>query len=248
MSTSQSERVVAGNNCVSTAAPQSTIMKKMGGADDADDVVFFWKIDQAFLHDVQKGHHIQRHRECREDTCYAPCKSCPAQEDGQKGFEFWSRSSKHMVVNGNFYKFVNNPKLMQMLMSTGNKVIAEASSLDNIWGIGFDANNAIMHKTHWGEKRLSKCLTEVRDMIRDMLSQISNHHPEDGYRHNHESFLLLLHFHGMDQTKGSRKKQPQDEENDYHLWELHEEGGPAFGRIAKALEFINHCVHVEIDS
>lgn len=43
---------------------------------------------------------------------------------------------------GNYLKFSQNPELREILLSTGSKMIVEASPSDKIWGIGFDAEHA----------------------------------------------------------------------------------------------------------
>ena len=47
----------------------------------------------------------------------------------------------HIVLTGNYYKFSQNKQLRQVLLSTGESILVEASPLDMIWGIGIDANN-----------------------------------------------------------------------------------------------------------
>jgi hypothetical protein len=57
-------------------------------------------------------------------------------------------------------------------MSTGTKMIVEASPIDGIWGIGFDSITAMTNRRLWGENRLGRCLMIVRDMIGDLQSRI----------------------------------------------------------------------------
>jgi ribA/ribD-fused uncharacterized protein len=167
---------------------------------DADNVVFFWKVDEAFgefsqwyrsgfecdEHQFSTAEQYMMYRKAiifndikSAEKILASPRARPAEYKrmGRKVSNFdldtWTSCSRHVVVNGNFHKFVNNTKLMQMLLSTGSKVIAEASPLNNIWGVGFDARNAMVHVDDWGENRLGKCLMVVRDMIVDILSQIS---------------------------------------------------------------------------
>ena len=45
----------------------------------------------------------------------------------------WHRSCDEMVERGNYLKFSQNPKLKEVLSSTGSKVIVEASPSDRIW-------------------------------------------------------------------------------------------------------------------
>ena len=86
----------------------------------------------------------------------------------------WISTSMSVVINANFCKFIQNDELMQMLMSTGEKVLVEASSTDRIWGIGFSATNAMRNKEVWGQNKLGECLMTVRSMISDTLSRMSS--------------------------------------------------------------------------
>lgn len=52
----------------------------------------------------------------------------------------WDMEKSQVVVNGNLHKFGQNPELRDFLLSTGDKVLVEASPYDKIWGIGLDAN------------------------------------------------------------------------------------------------------------
>ena len=42
----------------------------------------------------------------------------------------------------------------------------EASSSDRVWGIGFNAKQAMSNRESWGENRLGKALMEVRTQLR----------------------------------------------------------------------------------
>lgn len=53
----------------------------------------------------------------------------------------WDMKKSQVVVNGNLHKFGQNPKLRDFLLSTGDKVLVEASPYDKIWGIGLEAKN-----------------------------------------------------------------------------------------------------------
>ncbi len=77
----------------------------------------------------------------------------------------WNECKFEIVVNGNRCKFTQNPILMKQLLSTGDRIIVEASPYDKIWGIGLSASNAVstpMNK--WpGQNLLGKALMIVRD-------------------------------------------------------------------------------------
>jgi ribA/ribD-fused uncharacterized protein len=82
--------------------------------------------------------------------------------------ETWTKSRYEIVVKGNFYKFSQNEELKKFLLSTGDKIIVEASPVDFIWGIGLPADNQkVMNPTRWnGLNLLGFALMDVREKIR----------------------------------------------------------------------------------
>jgi ribA/ribD-fused uncharacterized protein len=83
------------------------------------------------------------------------------------GFDpkIWKTKREKIVYDGNLDKFMQNPKLEEILMSTKDKILVEASPYDRIWGIGFSEKNASKHKSEWGENLLGKALMDVREFI-----------------------------------------------------------------------------------
>jgi ribA/ribD-fused uncharacterized protein len=57
-----------------------------------------------------------------------------------RGFdgEIWARHRFDVVVRGTLAKFRQHPALRAYLLDTGGQVLAEASPVDYIWGIGFE--------------------------------------------------------------------------------------------------------------
>ncbi|MFD0725296.1 NADAR family protein [Lysobacter brunescens] len=51
----------------------------------------------------------------------------------------WSAHRFDLVVEGNLAKFSQHPDLRRFLLSTGDRVLVEASPVDPIWGIGLAA-------------------------------------------------------------------------------------------------------------
>lgn len=43
----------------------------------------------------------------------------------------------------------------------------QASPTDRIWGVGFGAADALEHRSDWGENRLGKAISRVRDRLRE---------------------------------------------------------------------------------
>lgn len=85
-----------------------------------------------------------------------------------KGFddEIWKELARDLSYIGIYQKFLQNEKIRNILISTGNKVLAEASPYDRRWGIGFYHNDAVPNKEKWGENWLGQILMKVRDDIR----------------------------------------------------------------------------------
>ena len=83
--------------------------------------------------------------------------------------EMWNEEKFHHVVFGNWAKFLSHDKLREFLLSTGDKVLVEASPYDKIWGIGLgitDPRN--QNPDNWlGENLLGFALMEVRDKIKN---------------------------------------------------------------------------------
>ena len=78
----------------------------------------------------------------------------------------WSNKCMHIVTKGCYYKFTQNPNLKQFLLATSDRILVEASSYDRVWGIGYNASDALkVDKVKWGQNLLGKCLMKVRDTI-----------------------------------------------------------------------------------
>ncbi|MDU6428474.1 MAG: NADAR family protein [Clostridium perfringens] len=84
--------------------------------------------------------------------------------------ELWNREKYEIVKSGNLAKFSQNENLKEFLLSTGDKIIVEASPYDSIWGIGMGAKDEnIEDPTAWkGENLLGFALMEVRDLLNTM--------------------------------------------------------------------------------
>ncbi|GKX52155.1 NADAR family protein [Budvicia aquatica] len=90
----------------------------------------------------------------------------------------WDKAKHAIVLNANYYKFTQNRPMRDFLLSTGNKVLVEASPLDTIWGIGLgeDNPNAINPNRWRGTNLLGFALMEVRDDLRKVYA---NYHKID---------------------------------------------------------------------
>ena len=88
--------------------------------------------------------------------------------------EVWDKLKYSIVLNGNYYKFTQNKEMMDFLLSTGDKILVEASPMDTIWGIGFGKENEkAKNVAMWrGQNLLGFALMEVRDEIRKVYQNI----------------------------------------------------------------------------
>ena len=86
-----------------------------------------------------------------------------------KGFsdKIWDEWKFKVVVNGNYLQFSQNDKMKQILFSTGDREIVEASQKDNIWGIGYHETDAKkVDRKLWGTNLLGKAIMEVREKLK----------------------------------------------------------------------------------
>ena len=94
-------------------------------------------------------------------------RKCKALGRKVKNFDrtVWDEKKKRIVEKGNFEKFVQNDTLRKFLLSTGEKVLAEASPTDRIWGIGLGKTNPdAFDPAKWrGENLLGFILMTVRN-------------------------------------------------------------------------------------
>ena len=88
--------------------------------------------------------------------------------------EVWDKAKYSIVLNGNYYKFTQNKEMMDFLLSTGDKILVEASPMDTIWGIGLGKDNEKAHNiASWrGKNLLGFALMEVRDEIRKVYQNV----------------------------------------------------------------------------
>ncbi|MEM8528581.1 MAG: NADAR family protein [Bacteroidota bacterium] len=82
--------------------------------------------------------------------------------------EIWDKNKIGIVWYGNYLKFSRHEDLKERLLATGNKIMAEASPYDLIWGIGFRANDELaLDQSNWkGKNLLGKVLMSVREALK----------------------------------------------------------------------------------
>lgn len=83
-----------------------------------------------------------------------------------RGFnqKVWDEHCCDIVFKGNLLKFSQNLELRSFLVNTNNRILAEASPYDKIWGIGMDEKSyGIENPMNWkGTNYLGFTLMEVR--------------------------------------------------------------------------------------
>ena len=80
----------------------------------------------------------------------------------------WEQYRWGLTMAGIYSKFLQNPDLYTILMSTGDREIVEASPYDDIWGIGMGSEDPnLLDRARWGQNLLGKQLTHARNWLRD---------------------------------------------------------------------------------
>lgn len=80
----------------------------------------------------------------------------------------WEANRTNIVVEGNQHKFEQHEELKVFLMNTKDRILVEASPVDNIWGIGLAQDaTGIEDPNAWkGLNLLGFALMEVRENLR----------------------------------------------------------------------------------
>ncbi|KAG9576511.1 DUF1768-domain-containing protein, partial [Aureobasidium melanogenum] len=101
-----------------------------------------------------------------------------------QGFDVdaWEKIKLDVVEKGNYLKFTQGTNvssmkmeeegdpvlLKKLLLETGDRELVEASRFDRVWGVGFDAQQALaVPREKWGWNLLGIALMNVRERIRE---------------------------------------------------------------------------------
>ena len=74
----------------------------------------------------------------------------------------WDSIRYDIMKEALYYKFLQNPRLLNNLIWTGNSGIVYGDPKDKIWGIGITIVEALMDKPWRGQNLLGKALIETR--------------------------------------------------------------------------------------
>lgn len=79
----------------------------------------------------------------------------------------WSLVRYNYMVVVNLWKFLQNEYHRDVLASTGDRILVEASPYDRVWGVGLGENDPlILDEKNWkGDNLLGKALMDVRDLL-----------------------------------------------------------------------------------
>jgi ribA/ribD-fused uncharacterized protein len=82
--------------------------------------------------------------------------------------DIWDQKKFQIMINILRLKFSQNQELKNLLLSTNDSILVEASPYDKIWGIGLKESQAKkMEMEDWlGQNLLGKALMKVRENIR----------------------------------------------------------------------------------
>ena len=82
--------------------------------------------------------------------------------------QVWDAHKVGIVWYANYLKFTQHEDLRERLLTTGDKILAEASPYDLVWGIGFGAqDDRALDQTNWrGQNLLGQVLMLVRAALR----------------------------------------------------------------------------------
>jgi ribA/ribD-fused uncharacterized protein len=81
----------------------------------------------------------------------------------------WSENNYQILLDGLYLKFSQNASLREVLLKTGDAMLAEASPYDKLYGIGWSADNPnAMNPSKWkGRNLMGRALMDTRQRLRN---------------------------------------------------------------------------------
>ena len=147
--------------------------------------------------------------------------------------EVWDKTCYEIVKRGVRAKFEQNPDLLEILVGTKNKILAEASLKDTKWGIGIaeDDPNRYTVKKWKGRNLLGRILMEVRDELRkakelNVLGYVDAHELDFAEWHMSAGELCCIpQFRAAVKAYGDTLRGDRERDCFYHqvelkLWEV----------------------------
>lgn len=101
----------------------------------------------------------------------AKCKQIAKQKFPEFDADLWEKTCLVIVKRGVHAKFQQNQSILNILLGTGNALLAECSPYDRKWGIGIDIHddNRFLVSEWKGSNYLGRILMEVREELRQEL-------------------------------------------------------------------------------
>lgn len=101
----------------------------------------------------------------------AKCKKIAGQKFPEFDASLWEKTCRTIVKRGVKAKFAQNEDILQVLLGTGNALLAECSPYDKKWGIGIDISDPDRFTVaKWqGKNLLGRILMEVRQELRQEI-------------------------------------------------------------------------------
>jgi ribA/ribD-fused uncharacterized protein len=140
--------------------------------------------------------------------------------------QIWNDNSFNIVKLGNIHKFNQHSKFAAYLLSTGDRILAEASPVDKVWGIGLSQDDKYADNPHcWtGKNLLGFALMEVRAFLKEFGHfdnfQSSIELPWKAYPDIHPTDMRWRMGHGEDLIMQFAKYYSALSERDQKILEL----------------------------
>jgi len=152
-----------------------------------------------FFSDAKTGELIMASDDPKEQ------KKLGRQVEGWSDYE-WRKVCERVVFEGNWWKFTSNPARKDVLMGTGERELCEASRSDRMWGIGYNAKDAMQYRRLWGTNLLGKALMRVRQKIAERLAEHAEYVRTDWELPSVEMWEPVLEEEQRDQEDGAMSK------------------------------------------